>query len=265
MEYAYYAILIASASLAVWAYGSQVTTITVPRLNMGKSSDVVINLGSGQLSIRHYKAIRLIAVMAILAYVGYSFLTTGKISQIACAVLLVIIVFTDPTAKISIIAVLSKRFQGRVRAMQDQEIYRAIIQLVNIASLDLKMSATEVMTELLRHTSYLRPELARLIRLWYSSDKVVITADFAQKIGTDQAKYLAKILLKLDSAYPSELRNELELYQITVLAEKQTTRENKDAAIGDLFNALVTALFMVILVNFIVVVVYANTSFNLIR
>ncbi|MEG0292273.1 MAG: hypothetical protein RR495_03815 [Anaerovoracaceae bacterium] len=143
----------------------------------------------------------------------------------------------------------------------DEELFNACITLKNLAIVqsDKPFSADFVYEQLLINSKLLKPFLGEMITLYRKGDDVEAFKVLTQKINTKQAKNFSLILSKLDKINPSELVEQVLVFQEAMSDLRMTTqlkKADRNSIITTLFS---TATIFALLLNFAVVVVFMDT------
>ena len=143
----------------------------------------------------------------------------------------------------------------------DRELFSSSVILKNLSLVrkETPLSADYIYENLMNNSTHLKPLYSEMLTLYRSGRDEEAFKVFALAIGTKAAKNFALILSKLDKINPSELTEQMEIFQ-EMMTERNMTGAMKRAQ----RNSLVTTAFAVatvfaLLINFAVVVVFMDT------
>lgn len=144
---------------------------------------------------------------------------------------------------------------------KNEEIYRAIIQLKNIAiaQKDTPLGGEYIILHLLKFTKKTKGVFSKMLSLWRLGEEKEATEYFSKEINTKLAKEFSGILLKLDQINPIELVENLELYQSHIREEKATARLKQQETISNIVYMPIIASAFAILLNFVLIVFWMDS------
>lgn len=145
--------------------------------------------------------------------------------------------------------------------MLDRELFSSSVILKNLSLVrrETPLSADYIYESLMNNSTLLKPfygEMITLYRMGRDEDAFNI---LAVEIGTKAARNFAVILSKLDKINPSELTEQMEVFQ-QMMMEKHTTLAMRRAQRNSVITmAVAVATVFVLFINFAVVVVFMDT------
>ena len=111
----------------------------------------------------------------------------------------------------------------------------------------------------MENSNKLKKEYQELLSAYRLGNYDTCFTKFAENVGTKSGKNFATILAKLDRINPSELLEQLEVFQ-NMMIEIRTTEEMKAVERKSLIGTLIsTATVFALLINFVVVGVFLDT------
>jgi hypothetical protein len=146
------------------------------------------------------------------------------------------------------------------RDKKNKEVYSVICQLKNIASIDVgDIGSDYILEHLIKFTDHTKTIFSTMIKMWYEYDSEKACDYFAKAIDTEEGKNLADIFRKLDDLNPTELKEQLSLYQSSFDTNRQTAKERKNENRGFILYSLVIISAMSVFFNFVVIVLILDT------
>ncbi len=147
------------------------------------------------------------------------------------------------------------QIQKKNRNKLNLEIYRCMSQLKNlaVAKANSNYSANFIIRELAEYTLYTKPIFNRMLGFWYEGRYEMAAKYFSDTIGTEDAKALAGLLLKIDYLKPIEFISQLELYQSDIKERRKTAAQKAKENRSNLIYGMVIVSGVCILLNFLVV------------
>lgn len=209
----------------------------------------------------YYQLIRWSMVFLWFIYLFYLKFNTLEFTRSKVLVLVIFIFATSPRKQIlgrkSPLIMLLEIFQNRFKEAKNNEIYMAMSQLKNISISDAQetYSSDYILEELMKYTKITKPIFTTMLKMWYKSEKDVACEYFAKAIDTREGKEISNIFRKLDELKPSELKEQIILYQNTFEEERKAQRINKKTTKGNWIFAMATFSATVVLFNFVVIVI----------
>lgn len=208
-----------------------------------------------------YQFIRYTILIVLLVYFTYKNRIMGEDIALSIVLWVVLLIISSPRRylfnKDSPFFLLANKIQKKKMQKLNLEIYRCLSQLKNIivAKAATRYSADNIICELARYTTHAKPVFNRMLGYWYEARYDQAIGYFSNTIGTKEAKALGSLLLKIDYLKPTELINQIELYQSEAKEERktaaQTAKENK----GNLVYCLVMIAGILVIVNLIVITI----------
>lgn len=263
MDFIVNAILILFAVIALMMFIQNTDFVPILRARSKKKlsaekqelMDNIRKLGFTKFDISKYSLIRNVIFIAVGVMLVVMVLVTGQIPYIPTAIAVILYVFTAPS-KFGLMSVFLRTYKNSLKAKKNEEVFRIILQLKNLAALNVPENSTEILMSLAKECNALRPEFAKLLREWVNNNRTESVDEFVESVGTQHAVMLGSIIKKLEDVPIGDLYEEIRLYQDVIFEEKQTAREKKDGRNGDMFFAFVTAIFFVIMIDFVIIMVF---------
>lgn len=206
-----------------------------------------------------YQLIRYSILTVWLLYIVYMKFSIDKDIIVMAAIWIAVFFISSPRKRLfmreSPFMFVVKQIQKNKRMKLNLEIYRCLSQLKNlaVAKAEARFSGDHIICELSKFTTHAKPILNRMLGYWYEGRYEEAANHFINAVGTDDAKALAGLLLKIDYLKPQEFISQLELYQNEAKERRKTaaqkTKENK----SHLIYGLVMLSGVCILANFLVV------------
>lgn len=225
-----------------------------------------------KISLLQYQTGRYLMISLLFLMLIYSFFKNGNISLKHLLITIFIYLISAPVREFLgkktpfyyFIYVLKNEYRNKL----DLEIFRSISQLKNlaIAQKDKPFGADFIIQQLMKFSNITKPVYIKMLSKYRMGQEEEACKYFAEAIGTNYAKELANIFLKLDKINPGELVEQLTLYQVSIREEWRTKKMRKFEAISDIIFIPIIASALIVLLNFVVIVVYieqASSIFNL--
>lgn len=215
-----------------------------------------------------YNLIRWLFLAAFFIVVVARYISPLKIGAIAFCLLGLVLLYYLSAPKIEIIKgkesplilALNNMHKSKGEKLDD-EIYDSCITLKNLAIVQREspLSADYMFEQLLENSKKLKPYYSEMITLYRAGEDAEAFRIFTNRIGTKTAKNFGLILEKIDKINPSELTEQVSVFQ-DVIAEQRLTKgvkkADKDSIITTMFA---TVTIFALLLNFAVVVVFMDT------
>lgn len=227
-----------------------------------------------KLSSLTYNLIRYFVLIIWLLVIVVQKFKNGYLNRFSLIILIITIFVTLPQKELLgrkspfyfVLDILQNKFNYR----KSKEIYvsLSLLKSLSIVSSDRPIGSDYILEELMRFSRITRPIFSKFLSMWYEGDRCAACEYFADAIGTKEGRDLANLFMKLDELNPSELIQQIELYQTTFKSERITAKEKRNETRGTLLYALVMFSAFVVLINFVIVVItidalnYYNGIFN---
>lgn len=222
-------------------------------------TDKLLNETGFKISGLNYQIVRYMILISWLIILMYNKFVCAVNVRMPVLLWLLVFIATSPRKKFlgqsSPFYFLITKIQKNNRKRYNQEIFRCLSQLKNLAKLktNISYSSDYIITELARYTIYLKPIFDRFLGYWYESRYTEACKYFNESIGTEDAVTLSNLLLKIDHLKPSEFVNQLELYQNEAKEKRKTSAQNSKESKSNIVFILALATSIVILLNFLLV------------
>lgn len=146
------------------------------------------------------------------------------------------------------------------RAKQNKEIYRAILQLKNMAITKHKkpLGAVFILEQLRKFTKTTRPIFNQMLSLWTLGRIDEACEYFKQAIPTDESAKIASLFNKLDSIHPNELQGQLALFQDMIKDSRKTEKMRFNQRRSYILTAVISLTLVLGLLNFTIVVYFID-------
>jgi hypothetical protein len=213
------------------------------------------------LSAFNYQIIRYSIICVWMIYLVFVKLNTNILMRNSAIFLLLFFICTSPRKEFlgrkSPLMRIMDYLKNEFKSKKNREVFRAISQLKNLSI----VVATEalgsdfILEELKKYTLITRPIFDRMLSMWYEARHKEACDYFGEAIGTKEGRQLAEVFKKLDELEPSELKQEIILYQNTAREERKTEKNNKKETKGNWIFLLVTISALFVILNFLVVVI----------
>ncbi len=143
----------------------------------------------------------------------------------------------------------------------DYEIYSSVTMLKNLATAQEKhpLSFDLMMERLMESSRKLKSIYQRTLGIYRADNLEKAMRHFTDAVGTKNAKSFALILEKIDKINPTELKNQVSVFQETLSEEMFTRGLEKAEGRGTIVYALATMVSFICLLNFIFVSVLMDT------
>lgn len=163
----------------------------------------------------------------------------------------------------------SKRFEKELNkwviknnnSLLDRELFSSSVILKNLSLVrrETPLSADYIFESLMNNSLLLKPFYGDMLTLYRSGRDEEAFKVFTLEIGTKAARNFAMILSKLDKVNPSELIEQMNVFQ-KMMTERNTTVAMKRVQRNSIITmVLATSAVFTLLINFTVVVVFMDT------
>lgn len=156
---------------------------------------------------------------------------------------------------------LNKWVMNKNNVLLDRELFSSNVILKNLSLVrhQTPLSADYIYENLMNNSMLLKPFYGEMLTLYRSGKDEEAFRVFTVEIGTKAARNFAMILSKVDKVNPSELVEQMEIFQ-QMMMESNTTAAMKRAQRNSLIiTAVAACTVLVLLINFAVVVVFMDT------
>lgn len=210
------------------------------------------------INLFHYQVFR----FTILGIWGVSLLFKGGVqTPIQSFIFLSLTYFlTIPKEKIfgktSLFFTIVNISQKNKRAMYNKELYMVIAQMKNMFIIKSKSPPSSIVfIESVRdYANKTQPIFNKMLSFWYLGEKQKAADYFEKEIGTEEAKKLTQVFLKLDHLNPSEMKNQLSTYQSIYRSQQETAKLKMNEHKSNFLFLLVVITCLFLLLNFAVVI-----------
>lgn len=215
-------------------------------------------IGLAGMNTYKYNIYRLVLLVVLIAVSVIKVNFMGLIASVA----LIYILTPSPTLLgfESPFMMITKGLKKRRGEKLDDEIYKSCVLLKNLAIVqkDKPWGAEYIYTQLIEHSKELRPMFADMIMQHRLGNDEKAFEIMSERIGTKTGKEFVQILSNLDSLNPSDMVEQLAIFQ-DALQERKLTLEMKKAETRSNIVYLATTLTMLILiVNFAMLVIFMD-------
>lgn len=159
----------------------------------------------------------------------------------------------------------SRRLIKRNKESQDRELLKSSVILKNLSLVrqETPLSADYIYESLMENSQMLRPMYGEMLTLYRSGRDEEAFKTPERFIGTKAAKNFALILSKLDKINPSELVEQMNIFQTMTLERRMTWAVRRAQRNSVILTTLAAISVFALLINFAVVVVFMD-SINMI-
>ena len=143
----------------------------------------------------------------------------------------------------------------------EKELFHSCILLKNLAVVYQKMpmSADFMMEQLMEGSQTMKVIYADILTAWRNGKQEETFDAVYRKMPLNSTRNFIRILRRLDTMNPSDLRIQMDAFEETLLSERKTkamARAERKSLVTTLAS---TATIFVVLLNFVVVVVFLDT------
>ncbi len=171
-----------------------------------------------------------------------------------------------PEKKISEISrrssgIIIKFIMKKKKEIPERELLKSSIILKNLSLVrkGTPMSADYIYEKLMENSGYLRPMYSQMITLYRNGRDEEAFKVPSEVIGTKTARNFAAILSKLDRLDPSELIEQMNVFQSSIAERQITVTVRKNQRNSIIMTAAAAVSVFALLINFTVVVVFMNS------
>ncbi len=143
----------------------------------------------------------------------------------------------------------------------DKELYNSSVILKNLSIVrrETPLSADYMYEKLVENSQLLKPLYSRMLTLYRNKRDEEAFKVLPLAVGTRASRNFAIILSKLEKINPSELEEQMDLFQKNMIEVRKTQGVKRLERNSAILTVLATVTVFAVLLNFVVVVVFMST------
>ena len=222
------------------------------------------------LNLFQYNMIRIsiLSIFFIFEIMGESF---SRVLIMKCVIYIFAVIITSPRLtlfnKKSLFAHMISILQSQYQKKLDEEIYKALLQLKNLAIVQKEqpVSADFIIEQISRFTTVTKKIFLKTISMMREGRDEDAVEFFKSSTGTKLGNEFANMLAKLEKLNPAELEEQLVLLQSAFRNEKVTDKLRRQEMLSNILFIPIVAVSIVILLNFVIITVWLDSFYRMLN